>query len=87
MDAALEIRAQRRHKELASRHAQTLEAVQEDIRNRDHTDSHRELSPLKPAADAIIIDTSHLTAEAVVEVMLETVLTFSKKKYSQFLST
>lgn len=82
MDAAIEIRAQRRHKELASQYAQTLEAVQEDIRNRDHKDSHRELSPLKPAADAIIIDTSHLTVEAVVEVMLETVLAFSKKENS-----
>lgn len=86
MDASIEIRARRRHKELVSQQPQTLEAVQEDIRNRDYNDSHRELSPLKPAADALIIDTTHLTVEEVVEVMLESVLTFSKGINSQFFS-
>jgi len=75
IDAAIDIRAQRRHSELKSQHAQTLEAVQDDIKNRDHNDSNRKLSPLKPAEDAFIIDTTHLSAEGVVGVMLDTILT------------
>ena len=60
LDAAIDIRAQRRHSELKPHHSQTLKAVQEDMKNRDHNDSNRELSPLKPADDAIIIDTTQL---------------------------
>lgn len=75
LDAAMGIRAQRRYGELKTQHAQTLESVQEDMRNRDHNDSNRELSPLKPAEDALIIDTTHLSAEEVVEVMLNNILT------------
>ena len=75
LEAALDIRAKRRHKELKTRHAQTLEAVQADMQNRDQNDSNRELSPLKPAEDAFIIDTTHLSAEDVVEVMLGKILT------------
>ena len=75
LDAAMGIRAQRRYGELKTQHAQTLESVQEDMRNRDHNDSNRELSPLKPAEDALIIDTTHLSAEKVVEGMLNNILT------------
>ena len=77
LDAAIDIRARRRHRELKAQHTQTLEAVQEDMKNRDHNDSNRELSPLKPAEDAFIIDTTYLSAEGVVEVMLDTILTSS----------
>jgi len=77
LDATIDTRAQRRHKELKPQHTQTLEAVQEDMKNRDHNDSNRTLSPLKPALDAFIIDTTHLSVQEVVEVMLDTVLTRS----------
>lgn len=80
LDAAIDIRAQRRHTELKTHHTQTLEAVQEDMKNRDHNDSNRELSPLKPAEDAFIIDTSHLSVEEVVEVILDTILLTSSEK-------
>lgn len=81
MDAAIETRAQRRHRELKAQDTQTLEAVQEDMKNRDHNDSHRALSPLKPAKDAFVLDTTYLTAEEVVEVMLDVILTsFHGKK-------
>jgi len=78
IDAAIDIRAQRRHRELKAHHTQTLEAVREDMKIRDRNDSSRELSPLKPAEDAFIIDTTHLSAEEVVEVMLATILASSK---------
>ena len=70
LDADIGARAQRRHAELDSEHAQSLEEVQADIRQRDHDDSHRELAPLKPADDAIVIDTTHLSIDEVVETML-----------------
>ena len=78
IDATIDIRAQRRHRELKAHHTQTLEAVREDMKIRDRNDSSRELSPLKPAEDAFIIDTTHLSAEEVVEVMLATILASSK---------
>ena len=75
LDATIDIRARRRHGELAPKHGQTLEAVREAIKNRDYSDSHRELSPLKPAEDAVVIDTTYLSVDAVVEVMLNHILT------------
>ena len=79
LDATIDIRAQRRHRELKNHHTQTLEAVQENMKIRDHNDSNRELSPLKPAEDAFIIDTTHLSVEEVVEVMLDIILTAGVK--------
>jgi cytidylate kinase len=49
---------------------QSLEDVQKDIQRRDFNDSSRTLAPLKPAQDAIIIDSTDLTIEQVVELML-----------------
>jgi len=77
LDAAIDARAQRRHKENQSQHAQTLEAVQEDMEKRDYNDSNREIAPLKPALDAFVIDTTHLSIEEVVETMLDTLRTLS----------
>ena len=75
LDAAVTVRAQRRHRELTGPHTQTLQEVQTAMQKRDHNDSHRELSPLKAAGDALIIDTTDLSIEAVVEVMLDHILT------------
>jgi cytidylate kinase len=59
LDARLEIRAQRRRTELLERGInQTLEQVREELRRRDVRDSTRDASPLQPADDAVIIDTS-----------------------------
>jgi len=75
LDAAIGVRAQRRHKELTPQDAQTLRKVETDMKQRDHNDSHRALAPLIPAQDAFIIDTTHLTIEGVVEAMLDHILT------------
>jgi cytidylate kinase len=67
--ASPEIRAERRLKELESRgmHAR-FEDVLADIRARDERDSRRDVAPLKPAADAILLDTSGLdVAQAIAE--------------------
>ncbi|MCP4112038.1 MAG: (d)CMP kinase [Desulfobacteraceae bacterium] len=63
-------RALRRYKELKSKTSQTLEEVEKDIRRRDENDSTRELAPLKPAEDAVMTDSSELSAENVVIQMM-----------------
>jgi cytidylate kinase len=65
--ASPEVRARRRLKELEQRgmHAD-FDDVLADIHARDERDSTREFAPLKPAPDAILLDTSDLDAEAAV---------------------
>ena len=70
LEASAEIRAKRRFDELSPDSGTTLEAVTRDMKARDHNDSTRSLAPLKPAEDAIIIDSSSLSIEAVIENML-----------------
>jgi cytidylate kinase len=71
LDARLEERARRRHKELEdSGLAISPEDVAKDIKNRDTIDSTREVAPLKKADDAIYIDTTDMTIEEVVKKVL-----------------
>jgi cytidylate kinase len=72
--ASVETRAVRRYEEnLTKGIACTLESVEEDLRHRDHIDSHREFAPLKPAIDSVLIDTSFMTVTEVVERILDIV--------------
>jgi cytidylate kinase len=75
LDATLEERARRRYIELQSRGgSQTLDEVQAGLSRRDEVDSSRDLSPLRPAQDAVVIDTTALTPEEIlkrVETLLE----------------
>lgn len=67
LTASLAERARRRYQELlASGQPADLETIMEEIRQRDARDSQREVAPLKPAPDAIIIDTSQMSVEEVV---------------------
>lgn len=71
LDASPEVRALRRARELEARGEQSdPEVIAELIRRRDEQDRNRAVAPLRPAADAILIDTSHLTADAVLERVL-----------------
>jgi cytidylate kinase len=71
LDADPALRARRRHAELARVGvAVPLEAVEREVRERDHVDTHRPVSPLAPAKDAIFLDTSRLSPEEVVEQMV-----------------
>lgn len=72
--ADLEIRAQRRFKELAEKESSAgdatgLKEIQEGMEHRDKLDTEREVSPLRQAEDAHLIDTSQLTLEQVVDHM------------------
>jgi len=69
--AEAEVRARRRFDELAKRGATaTWEEVLREQRERDRRDSARADSPMRPASDAVILDTSNLTLDQVVEALL-----------------
>jgi cytidylate kinase len=72
--ASLEERAKRRLKDL-EQCGERLEcaAIQEEIQRRDDTDSLREHSPLQPASDAFLVDTTRLTFEEQVEEIIRLV--------------
>jgi cytidylate kinase len=66
--ATPEVRARRRHLERQTRgEAVTYEAVLADIRRRDERDAGREAAPMRPAADAVLLDTTDLDIEAAFD--------------------
>ena len=68
LTASVEVRAQRRHLELQAKGAKdSFEKVLADIKQRDHQDTTREIAPLKQAKDAVLVDSTDLDVEAVVE--------------------
>lgn len=70
LDASADVRAKRRYDEMAPGRDTSLETVAKDIEARDRSDSTRALAPLKPAEDAVIVDSSGLTVEGVIDRML-----------------
>jgi cytidylate kinase len=69
--ASAEERARRRHKQLIEKgNSVTLDSLLRDIRERDARDSGRAAAPLKPAADAVILDTTQMTIDAAVAFVL-----------------
>ena len=74
LDATVEVRAERRWRELNARGVTiTREEVLAQLLERDRRDCGRELAPLKPAPDAIIIDASRMSVEEVVKLMAQRV--------------
>lgn len=72
LDATSTVRAKRRYEEMKARGLDTTyEKILQDIELRDCEDTHRQLSPLIKCNDAIVIDTSDLTINQVVEKFLE----------------
>jgi cytidylate kinase len=72
LDANLETRANRRHQEhQATGETSDARAIQAQIADRDERDRSRELAPLKPAEGAVVIDSTALTVDDVVETMME----------------
>ena len=72
--AAPEERARRRHLELLRRGEQAeYETILDDIRRRDERDTNRSTAPLKAAADAVTLDTTHLDPEAAFQAALRIV--------------
>lgn len=70
-EASVDVRAERRRAELAEKgRVEALAQVRADLERRDAIDSGRAASPLRPAADAVIIATDDLTLDQVVERVL-----------------
>ena len=71
MTAHVETRVQRRFDELIVQNPNiTLDEVKTNLEKRDYIDSHREVSPLRKAADAIVLDNTHLTMDEQLELAL-----------------
>lgn len=70
LDASHQTRALRRYREIETKTSQSLHEVESDMKQRDENDSTRKLAPLKPAEDAEIIDSTDISADGVVELML-----------------
>lgn len=74
MTASPEVRAKRRYDELVQKGEKVdYKDVENNVRQRDYLDEHRQESPLKKTEDAVLIDNSHMTIEEEVEYMLETI--------------
>ena len=70
--ASAEVRAQRRYDEMRAKGVEsTFEDILRNVKERDYIDSHREVSPLRQADDAIVLDNSHLTREEQSKWLLE----------------
>lgn len=74
LTASTAVRARRRYDELvAKKEACSLEQIEQDIIERDKRDMNREISPLRQAEDAVLLDSSQLTIEEVVEKIISMV--------------
>ncbi len=69
LSADIDTRALRRHAEMGS-DAPDLAKIKADMAKRDHNDASRDASPLMPAKDAVLVDSTRLTVAQVVEKML-----------------
>lgn len=72
LTASSAVRARRRYDELTAKGLQCdLAQIQADMEERDYRDMHREVSPLRQAQDAILVDSSDMAPEQVIERILE----------------
>ena len=71
LTASSAVRAKRRYDELTAKGEDCeLEKIRADIEERDYRDMHRETSPLRQAEDAVLVDTSDMTVEEVIDQVL-----------------
>jgi cytidylate kinase len=74
MTADISVRVTRRYKEMFDKNPNiTIEEVKSNLEMRDYIDSHREVSPLRKADDAIVIDNTNLTEKEQLEYALQLV--------------
>ena len=72
LTASSAVRAKRRFDELTAKGEECdYDKILADIEARDYRDMHREISPLKQAPDAILVDSSDMTVEDVVDRIIE----------------
>lgn len=79
LTAGIETRGKRRHEELVKKGTDlSLAEVCQDMKERDERDRNRAISPLRQAADAILVDSTFLTIDEVVD----TILSHAKEKFT-----
>lgn len=79
LTATLYARAKRRHKELSGQGIEVIfDSVLEDLRERDERDEKRSIAPLKPADDAILVDTSDMVADEVFDMACRAIEGYKK---------
>lgn len=72
MTADIAVRVERRYKEMFEKNPNiTIDEIKSNLVLRDYIDSHREVSPLRKAGDAIEIDNTHITMEQQLEIALQ----------------
>ena len=72
LTASAECRAQRRYKELIEKGENVkYEDVLSDVNERDYNDSHRKIAPLKPSEESVIADTSELTLDESIALIVK----------------
>ena len=72
LTASAEVRARRRLKDFEAKGIETtFEEVLRDIEDRDYNDSHREIAPLRPAEDSVLVDTSDKSLDESLQIILE----------------
>lgn len=72
MTADMAVRVERRYKELFQKNPNiSIEEVKDNIEMRDYIDSNREVSPLRKAPDALVLDNSNLTIEEQLKIALK----------------
>lgn len=72
LTASSKVRADRRYKELVAKGVEAdIDKIEADIIERDERDMNREISPLKQAEDATLIDSSYMTIDEVAEAIMD----------------
>lgn len=72
LTASSRVRAERRHKELVEKgEVCNLDDIEKDIIARDEQDMNREIAPLKQAEDAVLVDSSYMTIDEVVNTIIK----------------
>lgn len=72
LTASSKVRAKRRYDEMAARGDKCdIDVIKKDIEERDYRDMHRDISPLRQAEDAVLVDSSDMTIGEVVERILD----------------
>ena len=71
LTASVETRAERRYKELTEKGVEAdIEDIKKDIADRDYRDMNRDVSPLKQAEDAVLVDSSNMNIEEVTQAII-----------------
>lgn len=72
LDASVQERARRRYNQLNNKGGSaSLEQVLQDLQTRDARDKNRQVAPLRPAADALVLDSTRMSIEEVLQAILE----------------